>query len=254
MTIFILLLSVAIGPVIVLWFQPQDRKKIRLLTTFSGAYVFSITALHLMPEAFGRHAEGGESLAGIAEQGHLPGLLILAGFFIQLMLDYFSQGIEHGHAHVHEDHGHLPVAVLGGLCVHAFIEGMPLGGHAEHGVSEEVRSSLLAGIFMHNVPVSIVLMTLLLHQGIRVRRALGWMLVFASMSPLGVLLSEQVHWFARYGRELMAVVVGIFLHISTTILFETGEEHRFNRLKVIAIVLGAGLALGALLLKPHVHH
>ena len=44
----------------------------------------------------------------------------------------------------------------------------------------------------------------------------------------------------------MALVIGIFLHISTTILFESSEEHRFNYYKLITILLGAGLALATL--------
>jgi len=40
----------------------------------------------------------------------------------------------------------------------------------------------------------------------------------------------------------MGVVIGIFLHISTTILFESTENHRFNSIKFIVILLGAGLA------------
>ncbi|MBR9847740.1 MAG: ZIP family metal transporter, partial [Algicola sp.] len=39
-----------------------------------------------------------------------------------------------------------------------------------------------------------------------------------------------------------AIVIGIFFHISTTILFETGDGHKFNLSKLIAIILGVGIA------------
>ena len=42
---------------------------------------------------------------------------------------------------------------------------------------------------------------------------------------------------------ILAVVVGMFLHISTTIIFETSENHRVNLLKLICILFGAGLAM-----------
>ena len=32
------------------------------------------------------------------------GLFILLGFFLQIILDYFSHGIEHGHVHVKKNH------------------------------------------------------------------------------------------------------------------------------------------------------
>jgi hypothetical protein len=46
---------------------------------------------------------------------------------------------------------------------------------------------------------------------------------------------------ADHSRELMAVVIGIFMHISTTILFESSDGHRFNQRKTMAIVLGTAL-------------
>ena len=42
----------------------------------------------------------------------------------------------------------------------------------------------------------------------------------------------------------LALVVGMFLHISTTIIFETNENHRFNLAKLTAILLGVGLSVG----------
>ena len=43
---------------------------------------------------------------------------------------------------------------------------------------------------------------------------------------------------------ILAVVVGMFLHISTTIIFETTENHKFNLLKLVSILVGVTLALG----------
>jgi len=62
------------------------------------------------------------------------------------------------------------------------------------------------------------------------------------MAPLGTLSGNLVQELSYYHREIMAVVVGIFLHISTTILFETSEAHKFNIQKLLAIALGSILA------------
>jgi formate/nitrite transporter FocA (FNT family) len=43
---------------------------------------------------------------------------------------------------------------------------------------------------------------------------------------------------------ILAVVVGIFLHISTTIIFETSENHKFNLLKLVSILVGCAFAFG----------
>ncbi len=72
-------------------------------------------------------------------------------------------------------------------------------------------------------------------------------LLYALMSPAGALLSHYLsgYDFLREGfmRNVMAIVIGTFLHISTTILFENSESHTFNRYKLVAIVIGSGIAL-----------
>jgi hypothetical protein len=72
--------------------------------------------------------------------------------------------------------------------------------------------------------------------------------VFAAMGPLGMLLSSH-STLAAYSRELTAIVIGIFMHISTTILFESSDLHRFNWAKVWAILVG--LVLGILTVSFH---
>ena len=238
MTYLLLFLSVAVGVAVVLLFKPQDKRKIKVLISFAGAYIFTITVLHLLPEAYSATAvDPAVSVHG--DPGFSIGLLVLAGFFVQLLLEFFSHGIEHGHAH-HDHSGTIPLGMMFGLCIHAFIEGMPLGGHLNQ---EHSRQMLLAGIIIHNIPVSVVLLTMLLHNGVAQSKALLLMLIFALMSPLGAGLSDVAGNLSKYSHELMAVVIGIFLHISTTILFESSDEHRFNRLKMVAIALGAGTAI-----------
>lgn len=250
MTYLILFLSVAVGTLIVLIWQPKDRQKIKLLTAFGGAYILSVTSLHLLPEVFG-HGEGGH------DHGEFPvvGFFLLLGFFVQLILDYLSQGIEHGHAHHHAHDGKVPWGMLVGLCLHAYLEGTPLAVYADagqdHGLSPEAREALLMGIVMHNIPVSIVFMSMLLHNGLGRAKALIVMLFFAVMSPLGMLTAGFAQRLAQYQEEIMAVVIGIFLHIATTILFETGEEHRFNVNKFLAIIAGAGLAIAVAVFASH---
>jgi hypothetical protein len=41
----------------------------------------------------------------------------------------------------------------------------------------------------------------------------------------------------------MAMVIGIFLHISTTILFESTDGHKFSFTKIITIIIGTLLAI-----------
>ena len=226
-----------------LWIKPSDPNKLKLLIAFSGAYLLSITALHLLPEVF----------TGDEPEVYF-GSFILVGFFIQVMLEYLSGGIEHGHAHTHRSAG-LPVGLMIGLCLHAFLEGMPLGGgdagHSHHGHSHSHGlEPLLMGIVLHKYPVAMVFLAMLLNSGLAKAKAFGLLAVFAAMAPLGTLLSG-VEMVAQYNRESLAIVIGIFLHVSTTILFESSEGHRFNAYKMIAIAAGLALSAAGLLLNAH---
>jgi hypothetical protein len=63
------------------------------------------------------------------------------------------------------------------------------------------------------------------------------------MSPLGVLVGDKVAFFNNYYTEITALIIGVFLHISTIILFESSENHKFNLQKFTAILLGVLLTI-----------
>lgn len=211
-------------------------KSLKLFLSFSGSFLFAISVMHLIPEVY---------QSGTADIG----IFILIGFFVQILLEFFSEGIEHGHIHIHK-HDHekhvFPYAMMLGLSIHSFLEGMPLAD-----LTTEAHRSLLTGILLHNIPIAIALMTMLRHSGINKQRSLMWLFVFAFITPLGTFTSHAIGTniignFSVYFDRIMAVVVGIFLHISTTILFESTENHRFNLLKFLVILTGAAFAVVSL--------
>ncbi len=80
---------------------------------------------------------------------------------------------------------------------------------------------------------------MLLGWGMNWNRALGFLGLFAAMGPdRHVPDAGHEPVLAAHSRELMAVVIGIFMHISTTILFESGDVHKIHVPKLVAIVAG----------------
>jgi zinc and cadmium transporter len=228
----VLILSVLAGALAVLKFKLGEPRRVKLITAFTGAYLMALTCLHLLPEVFHGADKSALSL----------GAFILLGFFLQVVLDNFSGGVEHGHAH--HTHGSAPIAVMVGLCLHAFLEAMPLG-HAKD-------SQLLVAIGVHKFPVAIVLLSMLLHNGNSKTRAYVCLAIFCIMAPAGAAIGA-LPALEQYAPQLLAVVIGIFMHVSTTILFESGEEHHYNLQKGAAIALGAGIAALGVLLPLHSH-
>jgi zinc transporter ZupT len=115
------------------------------------------------------------------------------------------------------------------LCIHAFSEGLPI---------EHANDNLLWAIMVHKIPIAIVLTTYLMHSNFEKKTIVSYILIFGLMSPLGVFVADKIDFFSIYSREITAIIIGVFLHISTIILFEGSENHSFNIQKFIAIVLG----------------
>ncbi|MBJ6143263.1 zinc/iron permease [Hymenobacter sp. BT559] len=210
------------------------------MLAFSGAYLFALTITHLLPEA----------LALLPAHPHQVGYWVLAGFFGQLLLEVFSEGIEHGHVHAPgaQERGHVPLLLLGALVVHSLLEGSIL---VKSGASGEVGRNFYAvvlGVALHHIPAAVALATLLRLRLGSVGRVWPWLLLFALASPVGLLFSNYFVLRQLLSSEayaaLLGFVAGTFLHVSTTILFETSPEHRLNWPKLGATLGGLLLALG----------
>ncbi len=209
------------------------ERTLKLILAFGGAFLLSLSFIELIPEIY---------KSSISDK---VGLFILLGFFIQLLLDFLTKGVEHGHHDMHSHKNHFnPYGVMIGICIHSFLEGMPL---AENYAEPGLKNTLLTGIVIHNIPISIVLTCLLMEFGVKKYWTVLLLLIFALSAPLGTITSFVIGtWIENisdYFNIILAMVVGIFLHISTTILFETDEHHHFNLYKFIAIILGASVAV-----------
>lgn len=228
--------SVFIGGGLVLRLrQEHNAQLIKVLLAFSGGFLLSIAFIHFIPELY--------------EHSKLQiGIFILIGFLVQLFLEFFSGGIEHGHTHAHEG-AKLPIALLVALSVHAVIEGIPIGTQLSgletatshhHGTDH----TLFLGILFHRLPVAIALMTVIIRSKVSTLKMWLFLTLFALTTPVGIMIGifsgSAVEGFDF--NILLAVVVGMLLHISTTIIFETSENHKFNFVKLIAIFIGCAIA------------
>lgn len=236
MTVYIVpFLSVLAGIGAALLLKPTGKKSLKLLLAFSGAFLLSLTVLHLLPEVYeatlhdGGHGGHGH---GHEHGGHTVGIFIMAGIIFQIILEYFSKGAEHGHVHQQGHHHGMPWLLFISLCIHALLEGMPVSHHPD----------LAWGIGIHHFPIAIILTAFFVNSGMEKISVLLFMIAFAAMTPLGTLLSGQLTVVEEYYPYISAVVVGILFHISSTIIFESGEDHKFNLAKLLSIGLGVVLA------------
>lgn len=212
-------LSVLIGYAIALFLQPKSKKNLKLILAFSGSFLLSLTVVHLLPEVYHSH-------------DHAIGIFIMVGILFQIILEFFSKGAEHGHVHGHDTMVHMPWLLFISLCMHAFLEGMPINRHHH----------LAMGISVHHLPIAVILTTFFIKSQLNKTAIFLFMLTFAIMTPLGTFLADALPAVNQYYNQITAIVIGILFHISSTIIFESSEGHKFNIAKVSMIVLGILLA------------
>ena len=211
----------------------KNELLLKTFLSFAGGYIFSITILNLLPVVF-------------ISSGGYTSLLVLAGFFFQIFIGRFSEGAEHGHLHTHtHDHSMaLPVGLFFSMSLHAFTEGIPLG------IITGISKSLGFGIALHELPAAFALISILQTEHIKKSTVVLLLVAYAMMSPAGSFLGNFLrgNFSDIIFNHLLAFVAGIFLYISTTILFENSDNHHFSTRKLLAVTGGVILAIFASIL------
>lgn len=219
MNILLPILAVLIGFGIS-YFLHRKSTTINLLLAFSGSFLLSVTVLEFLPDIYN---------SGVSSVG----VFILGGILLQIILEYLSGGAEHGHFHLSKEKESFPFVLFISLSIHAFLEGIPLHGN-EH---------LLYAVIVHKVPIAIIIASFLFNTNLSKFKIISFLVLFALMTPLGSFVQNNTSLLDGISIYLDAIVIGIFLHVSTTILFESSKDHKFNIYKFGIIVLGIALAL-----------
>lgn len=227
----ILLFSITfIAGAILLFVNFKKDYYLKILLSFSGAFLFGLTILHFLPELFHNYKTS-------------YGIFILIGFSFQIILEFLTKGIDHAHFHSSGHSKKIGTTAVIGLFLHALFEATPLSQvHINLHTNENFHNYFFTGLILHKLPVAIVFGSMLNHYiGTKVKSfiILG---AFALMAPIGLLLSEELNFIQNYQDYFMAIVIGMFFYISTTILFEISENHGFNLIKLTSIVVGFGIA------------
>lgn len=214
------ILGVLSSFVFVLLVKPKNANHFKLLLAFSGAFLLALTVFELFPNVYR------------TTDPKIVGIFVMLGILLQIFLEFFSKGAEHGHIHLNAEKTTFPWLLFISLSVHSILEGFPIADN----------SSILYGILVHKIPIAIILSIFFIGSKMKLIHVVFFITLFALMTPLGTFLASSFAFAAAYDAYITAVVIGIFLHISTVILFESTEGHKFNLRKLVVITLGIIIA------------
>ncbi|MDG2062574.1 MAG: ZIP family metal transporter [Flavobacteriaceae bacterium] len=198
--------------------KPKSPIGLKLVLAFSGSFLLGITIFHLLPSIF-------------KISNFDAGIWIAVGLIFQIFLEYLSEGAEHGHSSSNSK-VKLPWVLFFSLCLHAFVEGIPMG----------TEEALVWGIFIHKIPIGMVLFLMISQVRISILMKILCLLLFATMSPAGSFILANSDGLDSWKNILIAIVIGMLLHIATTILFESNKDHVFNIKKLVVVLLGFGIS------------
>lgn len=197
----------------------------QLLLSFGGAFLLGVVFLHLLPELY-------------ADMGAEIGLWVLGGLLLQLALRAFAR-VGGRREPLDMAPRSMPWMALLGMGIHGFVEGIPFA-------APEVASDIpfLVGVLIHKAPMAIALVGLLQRTYAPPGRVWTMLVLLSLAAPLGILfgvwLGEGVGEVAL--QRMLGVAIGMLLHIGTAILLVISPEHRSDRLRYVAILLGGVLA------------
>lgn len=226
---------------------------LNIITVFGGAFLFASCFINLVPHIF----IGQDPYRFVTPNIHFKiAAAVMVGFLIQLLLEQITKGVEHGHNHCpccedeeielhdhthqhhhhghchHDSHTHPVTGLIIGLSLHAFLEGMPMVD-----LDGDIHQGLLYGIVLHNIPIALVLVGLFVSNKYSFVKSLALLSIFAIMTPLGSLCNIFLVPQNEIVQSLiMAVVVGILLHVSVSILFDH-DHNTFSFAKLFTIIL-----------------
>lgn len=222
MIIVLLILSVLIGVFLGKFFGERQKFAKNLLIVSAG-FLITICLNEVFPEVY-------------SGENHNIGLWVIGGVLLQMLLENLTKGFEHGHFHHHtEDKNILPLALMVGLFIHAFLEGIPLSNETV------ILSPYLTGILVHNIPISFILGAFLVKNKKFSASSILIMTIFVLASPFGLLLGKYFNPDLKV--YFLALVGGIFLHISSVIIFESNKNHNVDWQKIGLVTLGVLLAM-----------
>ena len=89
---------------------------------------------------------------------------------------------------------------------------------------------------VHKIPETIVLYFFLMQSFESKNKINICLLIFSLSTPFGAWIGERIP--QAYYHPILAFVCGIFIHISTHILFESSDKkHRFRLSKIVVFLL-----------------
>ena len=207
-------------------FGAVNKRLLSRTLAFSAGVLLSAAFLDIFPEAWRLNP-------GAAAAGCLAALLSLFSLENYTVINSAGEYMENCEVHEHA----LGTFALAAMTVHSVLDGFNIAVGFKAGSLAGYNISL--GVILHKLADGIALISLLLHSGRTVKRALYLSLLLALATPLGALIVEPFFLSVNSWTEsfLLGISGGSFLYIAMADILP-GLHKTYDRLTPAFYALG----------------
>lgn len=229
------------GLLVYVWRDIPD-KILHLLIALWGGTMLSVALAHILPESL--------------EENWFAIYAFIGGFITIYLIEELLTPHHHDHTHgdhTHEDpHEHLNhVIIVSWIAVflHTIFDGV--GIRAGMSLSTDLGLSMLIGVAIHQIPVSLSLASVLKQSHFRTKNQIILLLIFAFAAPFGYILSDIFIPSKNilFVSLLTAFAGGSLLYVSNVEFLPMIHAQSSRKMKYITVVLFTIGVIGMSLVK-----
>lgn len=228
-------------------FEKVNRRILNLLIGLGAGSMLAVSLAHILPEAL--------EISENAIYAFIGWFLLI--YIVEELLTPHSHDHAHGdhtHEDPHEHREHVALVSWIAIFIHTLFDG--LGIRAGFGLSETIGYTVLIGVAIHQIPVSLSLAALFRESKFKKQTQLSLLLAFAVAAPLGFFLSDL---FLSHSSEMITALAtafagGSLLYVATADLLPVIHAEGKKKFSVVIMFIIGLVGITALrTLESHAH-
>lgn len=230
-----------LGAVVIIIKQRFIKKVLIFMVAFSAGALLGDVFLHMLPE-----------LAHTGDLTLMSSMYILLGIIIFFVLEKIIHW-RHCHLSACNDHPH-PLAFMNliGDAVHNFIDGVLIAGSFMLSIPIGIATTI--AVILHEIPQEMGDFGVLLHAGMKPRKALMFNFLSALTAVAGALVVLIIGQSIDITGVIIPITMGGFLYIANTDLIpELHKETKISQslIQLLSFIAGIGIMFLLILMPFH---
>lgn len=228
--IIIGLFAISFVGIILYFFENIPQKVLHLLIAIGAGTMFSVALVHILPETM--EASNFSVYAFV--------LWFLAIYLLEEILTPHAHD-HHHHDHSHEDphehYNHVVMVAWVAIFIHTLFDGLSI--RAGFSIDNTLGWSVLGGVAIHQIPVSLSLASMLRESHFLRRTQIILMVVFGLAASVGFVLSGPIiHNLSPALVALCSALAGgSLLYVSNVELLPMIHSQSTRKMKYITVIL-----------------